>query len=75
GASIDDALALVRGLTNIDFVGFDLVEVLPSYDHGQITAAAAANIVYEFITLIALAKKGELEKKERAGDLETQLNK
>ncbi|MBT2665079.1 agmatinase [Bacillus sp. ISL-4] len=75
GASIDDALALVRGLTNIDFVGFDLVEVLPSYDHGQITAAAAANIVYEFITLIALAKKVKLEKKERAGDLETQLNK
>ena len=74
GASIDDALALVRGLTNIDFVGFDLVEVLPSYDHGQITAAAAANIVYEFITLIALAKKGEMEKKERVGDLETQLN-
>ncbi|MBT2645223.1 agmatinase [Bacillus sp. ISL-34] len=74
GASIDDALALVRGLTNIDFVGFDLVEVLPSYDHGQITAAAAANIVYEFITLIALAKKGKLEKKERVGDFETQLN-
>ncbi|MGE7904442.1 agmatinase [Peribacillus sp. NPDC094092] len=74
GASIDDALALVRGLTDIDFVGFDLVEVLPSYDHGQITAAAAANIVYEFITLIALAKKGKLEKKERFEDLETQLN-
>ncbi|MGJ3194873.1 agmatinase [Peribacillus frigoritolerans] len=74
GASIDDALALVRGLTNIDFVGFDLVEVLPSYDHGQITAAAAANIVYEFITLIALAKKGKMEKKERVGDLETQFN-
>ncbi|MDF9763205.1 agmatinase [Peribacillus simplex] len=71
GASIDDALAFVRGLTNIDFVGFDLVEVLPSYDHGQITAAAAANIVYEFITLIALAKKGKMEKKERTGDLET----
>ncbi|MFJ7931024.1 agmatinase [Peribacillus sp. NPDC096448] len=74
GASIDDALALVRGLTNIDFVGFDLVEVLPSYDHGQITAAAAANIVYEFITLIALAKKAKLEKKERVGDLEKQFN-
>ena len=57
GASIDDALAFVRGLTDIDFVGFDLVEVLPAYDHGQITAAAASNIVYEFITLIALAKK------------------
>ncbi|MGW6383536.1 agmatinase [Peribacillus butanolivorans] len=75
GANIDDALTFVRGLTNIDFVGFDLVEVLPAYDHGQITAAAAANIVYEFITLIALAKKEKLEKKERVKDLETQLNK
>ncbi|MBK5498364.1 agmatinase [Peribacillus sp. TH14] len=75
GANIDDALTFVRGLTNIDFVGFDLVEVLPAYDHGQITAAAAANIVYEFITLIALAKKEKMEKKERVEDLETQLNK
>lgn len=57
GASIDDALAFVRGLTDIDFIGFDLVEVLPAYDHGQITAAAAANIIYEFVTLTALAKK------------------
>ncbi|MEH7357158.1 agmatinase [Priestia megaterium] len=61
GASIDDTLQFVRGLTNIDFVGFDLVEVLPAYDHGQITAAAAANIVYEFITLIALRKKAKEE--------------
>ena len=63
GASIDDALSFVRGLTGIPFVGFDLVEVLPAYDHGQITAAAASNIVYEFITLIALAKKNGLTTK------------
>ncbi|MGG1662167.1 agmatinase [Brevibacillus sp. NRS-1366] len=61
GASIDDALAFVRGLTGINFVGFDLVEVLPAYDHGQITSAAAANIIYEFITLIALQKKKEMD--------------
>lgn len=60
GASIDDALAFVRGLARINFVGFDLVEVLPAYDHGQITAAAAANIVFEFITLIALQKRAAL---------------
>jgi agmatinase len=64
GVSIDDALALVRGLTCIDFVGFDLVEVLPAFDHGQITAAAAANIVYEFITLIALRKRSQLRLKQ-----------
>jgi agmatinase len=60
GVNIDDALALVRGLAGIHFVGFDLVEVLPAFDHGQITAAAAANIVYEFITLIALQKRSQL---------------
>lgn len=61
GASIDDALALVRGLKSLDFVGFDLVEVLPAYDHGQITAAAAATIVYEFLTLLALGKRERIE--------------
>jgi agmatinase len=68
GVSIDDALALVRGLTGIDFVGFDLVEVLPAYDHGQITAAAASNIVYEFITLIALAKKNRIQPKMQVAE-------
>ncbi len=65
GVSIDDALKLVRGLTDIDFVGFDLVEVLPSYDHGQITAMSAANIVYEFITLIAIQKRSREVNKEK----------
>ncbi|MBX5437458.1 MAG: agmatinase [Alicyclobacillaceae bacterium] len=61
GVTTAEALELVRGLTGIEFVGFDLVEVLPAFDHGQITAAAAANVVYEFITLIALAsaRRGE----------------
>ncbi|WP_281998513.1 agmatinase [Priestia flexa] len=62
GASIDDALAFVRGLEGLSFVGFDLVEVLPAYDHGDITAAAAANILYEFVTLVALAKKTKTKK-------------
>jgi agmatinase len=65
GVSIDDALALVRGLTGIHFVGFDLVEVLPSYDHGQLTAAAAANVIYEFITLLALKKRQSSVKLEQ----------
>jgi agmatinase len=43
-------------------IGFDLVEVLPQYDPSQITALLASNIVYEFMSLIALRKK--LESKE-----------
>ena len=52
-----EALFLVRGLTEIDFIGYDMVEVMPSYDPAQITSLLAANIMYEFISLIALSKK------------------
>lgn len=52
-----EALQMVRALKNINFVGYDLVEVLPSYDLSQITAFLAANIVFEFISIIALQKK------------------
>ena len=52
-----EALQMVRALKNINFVGYDLVEVLPSYDSSQITAFLAANIVFEFISIIALQKK------------------
>lgn len=57
GVTTSEAMQLVRGLTDVDFVAFDLVEVLPAFDHGQLTACAAANVVYEFISLIALQKR------------------
>lgn len=57
GVTTTEALTLIRGLTGIQFVGFDVVEVLPAFDHGQITSAAAANVVYEFITLLALQNR------------------
>ncbi|WDL95967.1 agmatinase [Alicyclobacillus sp. ALC3] len=62
GVTTTEALELVRGLTGINFVAFDLVEVLPAFDHGQLTACAAANVVYEFISLIALQKKAKMAK-------------
>ena len=45
---------LLRGLRGLHFVAFDMVEVLPSYDPAGITALLAANLVYEFIALLAL---------------------
>ncbi|MCD6144015.1 arginase family protein, partial [Thermococcus sp.] len=48
----------------LDFVGFDLVEVYPQYDPGFITSLLAANIIFEFISLIALNKK-EGKRRER----------
>ncbi|MFC1802527.1 agmatinase, partial [Thermoproteota archaeon] len=58
-----EALRVVRGLKGLNLIGFDLVEVLPQYDPSQITALLASNIVYEFMSLIALSKK--LESKNR----------
>lgn len=54
-----EALELIRSLTDINFVGFDIVEVLPAYDHGEITAYLAANIVFEFLSILALQKSSQ----------------
>lgn len=51
-----EALTLMRALTTVNFAGFDIVEVLPAYDHGEITAYLAANIVFEFLSILALQK-------------------
>jgi agmatinase len=51
---------LIRGLVGVNFVGFDVVEVMPPYDsEGGVTCLLAANIVYEFISLIALLRRKE----------------
>ncbi len=50
---------LVRGLTGIDFVAYDLVEVMPAYDPAGITGLLAANLIYEFMSLIALQRRAE----------------
>lgn len=52
-----EALELVRKIKDLNFVGFDIVEVLPAYDHGEITAYLAANIVFEYLSILALKKK------------------
>ncbi len=57
GFTSREALQVVRGLKGLNLVGFDLVEVLPQYDPSQVTALLGANIVYEFVSLIALRKK------------------
>ena len=50
-------LQLVRGLHGLDLVGFDLVEVSPPFDHGDITAILASNIAFEYLSLLALKNK------------------
>lgn len=57
GLSSYQLLQLVRGLRGLDLVGFDLVEVSPPYDHGDITAVLASNIVFEYLSMLALKKQ------------------
>jgi len=57
GFTSAEAIHLVRGLTGLNLVGCDVVEVLPEYDPAGITALLASNIVYEFISMLALNKR------------------
>ena len=50
------ALKIIRGLKDVNIVGFDLVEVNPAYDHAEITALAGATILLEYIYLLAHKK-------------------
>ncbi len=54
GLTSRELLALLRGLRPARVVGADVVEVSPAYDHAEITAIAAAHVLYELVTLMAL---------------------
>ena len=56
GLSSWQALAILRGLTGMNLIGMDLVEVSPPYDHAGITALAGATLSVEFLALLALQK-------------------
>jgi agmatinase/guanidinopropionase len=58
GFTSHQLLQLVRGLKGLPLVSFDLVEVNPLYDHGDITALLAANLAFEFLSLVAVGKQG-----------------
>jgi len=52
-----EALVLVRALRGIDLVGADVVEVSPPFDGpGQITSLLGANLLFELLSLVALAR-------------------
>jgi agmatinase len=54
GLTSYEALVLVRALQGLALVGADVVEVSPPYDGpGQITSLLAANLLFEFVSLLA----------------------
>jgi agmatinase len=52
GLTSRELLALVRGLRPAVVVGGDVVEVSPAYDHAEITAIAAAHVLYDLLTIM-----------------------
>ncbi|MEX1109651.1 MAG: agmatinase [Dongiaceae bacterium] len=47
------AQRILRGFTEIDLVGMDIVEVAPAYDVGEVTALAGATLAMEYLCLQA----------------------
>jgi agmatinase len=68
GLSSRELLAIVQGLAGLDLVAADVVEVSPPYDHAEITALAAATLVYKLIGLWALRSRPQVTGPMRAGD-------
>lgn len=54
GPSAREAIELVRHLRGLQLVAADLVEVLPQFDVSELTAMTAANVIYEFLGILAL---------------------
>jgi guanidinobutyrase / D-arginase len=53
GLTSRELLRVLRGLTGLHLVGADVVEVAPAYDHAEVTALAAATVIFDMITLLA----------------------
>jgi agmatinase len=59
GLATWQAQAILRALGPLDFVGMDVMEVAPAYDHAEVTALAAATIAWEYLSLMADPRRPE----------------
>ncbi len=57
GLTSRELLGTLRGLSDLQIIGADVVEVAPAYDHAEMTTVAAAHVIYELLSLFALAAK------------------
>jgi agmatinase len=51
-----EVMELLRGCAGLDIIGGDVVEVAPQYDATTNTAQAAAQMLFEIFTLVAIAR-------------------
>ena len=60
GFTTAQTLELVRGLADLNIVGYDVVEVSPPYDPTGITSIAAAGLMQEFLSRAYKKKNGKV---------------
>jgi agmatinase len=54
GMTSHEALHSVRRLKGLNFVGANVVEIAPPYDHADLTSLLGAALVFEFLSLMAV---------------------
>lgn len=55
GLATHEALALIRGVRGLNYVGADMVEVSPPFDVGGLTSLTGASVMYELLCILAEA--------------------
>ena len=53
GMTTREMVNVLRGLSGLNLISADVVEVAPAYDHAEVTSLAAATIIYELTNLFA----------------------
>ena len=56
GLTTRELQMILRGFSSLNLIGADVVEVSPAYDHAELTSIAAANVVYELLSLYAMTR-------------------
>jgi agmatinase len=57
GLTTREVLALIRGVSGLDIIGGDVVEVAPQYDPSTNTAHNAAQMLFEILSAVAMGPK------------------
>jgi agmatinase len=66
GPSSYQAMSYLRALSDMQFVGFDVVEISPIYDGpGQITALLGANLIFDMLAMVACSVPGQTKGAQR----------
>ena len=57
GITSREVLGILKGLAGLEFIGFDTAEINPSHDCANLTTILGANIIFEFMALVAMYKR------------------